>query len=90
VEFVRVAFCASSDRWSAQERSDQNYADERNFYKVKKWIKDGMRLERMIYAGNSLDEATEVQSVGHRASSTGAADKLDSAIASSTVAERLK
>ena len=49
-----------------------------------------MRLERMIYAGNSLDEAREVQSVGHRVSSTGAADKLDSAIASSTVAERLK
>jgi hypothetical protein len=45
-------------QWST---SDPNYADKRNFYKVEeKWTKDGMRLERLVYAGNSLDKAPEV------------------------------
>jgi hypothetical protein len=38
-------------QWSAEETSDPNYADKRNFYKVEKWTKDGMRLERLVYAG---------------------------------------
>jgi hypothetical protein len=47
-------------QWSAEETSDPNYADKRNFYKVEKWTKDGMRLERWSTRGNSLDKAPEV------------------------------
>ena len=32
-------------------------ADHRNYYKVEQWSRDGMRAERMLYAGNSLGPA---------------------------------
>lgn len=38
-------------QWSAEETADPNYADKQNFYKVGKWTKDRMRLERLVYAG---------------------------------------
>jgi hypothetical protein len=47
-------------QWSAEETRDANYADQRNFYKVEKWSRDGMRIERLIYAGTSLDRARDV------------------------------
>lgn len=54
-------------QWSAEETSDPNYADKRNFYKVEKWTKDGMRLERWSTRGNSLDKAPEVyRAIQHR------------------------
>jgi hypothetical protein len=34
-------------------------ADDRNFYKLEKWTKDGLKIERMLYAGNNLEKARE-------------------------------
>jgi hypothetical protein len=45
------------NHWSNEETDDPIYADTRNFYKVEKWTRDGLRVERMLYAGNSLDKA---------------------------------
>ena len=30
--------------WSEEETADPLYADRRNFYKVEKWSRDGLRL----------------------------------------------
>ena len=37
--------------WSDEETDDPHYADRRNFYKVEKWCRDGLRVELMLYAG---------------------------------------
>jgi hypothetical protein len=31
--------------WSDEETDDPHYADRRNFYKVEKWSRDGLRVE---------------------------------------------
>ena len=36
------------------------YADDRNFYKVEKWTKDGTKVDSLVYAGNSLGRARSV------------------------------
>jgi hypothetical protein len=43
-------------------------ADDRNFYKVEKWTKDGSKIERLLYAGNNLNRARELfdEAVKHR------------------------
>jgi hypothetical protein len=41
--------------WSDEETDNPLLADDRNFYKVEKWTKDGTKVDRMLYAGNSLD-----------------------------------
>ena len=43
-------------------------ADDRNFYKLEKWTKDGLKIERMLYAGNNLDKARKLfaEAVKHR------------------------
>jgi hypothetical protein len=46
--------------WSDQETDDPPYADRRNFYKVEKWSRDGLRVELMLYAGNNLDKARRI------------------------------
>ena len=40
-----------------EETHDAVYADQRNFYKVEKWMRDWLRVELMLYAGNDLDKA---------------------------------
>jgi hypothetical protein len=35
-------------------------ADDRNFYKVEKWTKDGMKVDRLFYADNNLQKARDV------------------------------
>jgi hypothetical protein len=40
--------------WSHEETDDPLYADQRNFYKVEKWSRDGQRVNEMLFAGNSL------------------------------------
>ena len=54
--------------WSDEETDDPLYADRRNFYKVEKWSRDGLRVELMLYAGNNLDKARPVfeRAVKHR------------------------
>lgn len=53
--------------WSDEQTDNPLRADDRNFYKVEKWSKDGMKIERMLYAGN-LDKARDVfaKAVQHR------------------------
>jgi hypothetical protein len=46
--------------WSNEETDEPLVADHRNFYKVEKWMKDGSRFERMLYAGSNLDKAREI------------------------------
>ena len=46
--------------WSDEETDDPLYADRRNFYKVEKWSRDGLRVELMLYAGNSLEKARRI------------------------------
>ena len=46
--------------WSDEETDDPHYADRRNFYKVEKWSRDGLRVELMLYAGNNLDKARRI------------------------------
>jgi hypothetical protein len=35
-------------------------ADDRNYYKVEKWTKDGGKVDRMLYAGTNLAKAKEI------------------------------
>ena len=45
------------DDWSHEEADDPLYADQRNFYKVEKWSRDGQRVNEMLFAGSSLGKA---------------------------------
>lgn len=42
------------------ETDDPVEADRRNFYKVEEWTADGLHVEALLYAGNSLDRARQV------------------------------
>jgi hypothetical protein len=45
----------------SNEETDQPLiADDRNYYKVEKWTKDGTKVDRLLYAGNSLLRAESV------------------------------
>lgn len=54
--------------WSEEETKDSLYADDRNFYKVEKWTKDGVKVDRLLYAGNNLDKARKLfaDAIEHR------------------------
>jgi hypothetical protein len=43
-----------------EETDEPLIANDRNYYKVEKWTKDGSKVERMLYAGSNLDKAPEV------------------------------
>jgi hypothetical protein len=40
-----------------EETDSPTYADDRMFYKVEKWTRDGTKVDRLLYAGNSLAKA---------------------------------
>jgi hypothetical protein len=44
------------------------YADNRNFYKVEKWMRDWTKVDSLLYAGNSLRRAQEIftRAINHR------------------------
>jgi hypothetical protein len=54
--------------WSDEETDNLLYADERDFYKVEKWTRDGTKVDSLLYAGNNLDKARKIFSaaVEHR------------------------
>jgi hypothetical protein len=54
--------------WSEQETDNPLLADERNYYKVEKWTRDGVKIERLLYAGNHLGRAQEIfaNAIRHR------------------------
>jgi hypothetical protein len=51
-----ATLCVDDD-WSAEETDDPLYADRRNFYKVEKWSRNGLRVELTLFAGNIPDKA---------------------------------
>jgi hypothetical protein len=48
------------NNWSDEETDDPLYAERRNFCKVEKWSKDGMRVVKLLFAGTSLDKARRI------------------------------
>ena len=46
--------------WSDEETNEPLIADHRNFYKVELSTKDEQRIERMVFAGSSLDKARAI------------------------------
>jgi len=52
--------------WSDEETDNPLYADRRNFYKVEKWSRDGLRVELMLYAGNNPDKARRIFEQTHK------------------------
>jgi hypothetical protein len=53
---------------SDEETKDPLIADNRAFYKVEKWTKDGAKVDHMLYSGSNLDKAREVftEAIRHR------------------------
>jgi hypothetical protein len=47
-------------KWSDDETDQPLIADDRNFYKVEKWTKDGSKVDCMLYAGSNLDKARKI------------------------------
>jgi hypothetical protein len=46
--------------WADEQTDNPLLADDRNFYKVEKWTKDGAKIDRLLYAGNNLEKARDV------------------------------
>jgi hypothetical protein len=46
--------------WTEEETDNPLVADHRNFYKVENWTKDGVKVDRLLYAGNNLEKAREL------------------------------
>ena len=46
--------------WSDEKTDDPLIADHRNFYKVEKWTRDGMKVDSLLYAGNNLSKAQKI------------------------------
>jgi hypothetical protein len=57
-----------NDDWSDEETDSPTYADDRNFYKLEKWTKDGTKVDRLLYAGNNLEKAKDIfaEAIKHR------------------------
>ena len=51
-----------------EETDDPLYADKRNFFKVEKWTRDGTKVDSLLYAGNSLEKASDLfaKAIKHR------------------------
>ena len=60
--------------WSYEETDNPLSADDRNFYKIEKWNKDGTKVDRMLYAGNN---STRREYFREKRSSIGAVDRPD-------------
>jgi hypothetical protein len=54
--------------WAIEKTDYPLYADDRDFYKVEKWMRDGVKVDSLLYAGNNLDKAREIfaAAVKHR------------------------
>jgi hypothetical protein len=46
--------------FAAETTTDSDYANQRNFFNVELWTKDDQRVERLLHAGNRIDEAPAV------------------------------
>ena len=48
------------ERLSEEETDTPLLADDRNYYKVEKWTKDGTKVDRLLYVDNNLKKAREL------------------------------
>jgi hypothetical protein len=57
-----------STHQSAEQTNDPLIADHRNFYKVEKWMRDGSKVDHMLYASSDLEKVREVfaAAINHR------------------------
>ena len=46
--------------WPEEETDNPLLADDRNYYKVEKWTKDGTKVDRLLYVDNNLKKAREL------------------------------
>ena len=46
--------------WPEEETDNPLLANDRNYYKVEKWTKDGTKVDRLLYVGNNLKKAREL------------------------------
>ena len=56
----QAAACGNGISFAAETTTDADYANRRNFFKVELWTKDGLHVEQLLFAGNSLDRARTV------------------------------
>jgi hypothetical protein len=52
-------YCGIFD-WSDEDTDDPLNAERRNFYKVEKWSRDGMRVVELLFGGTNLDKARRI------------------------------
>ena len=45
-----------NENWSDEETDNPLLADDRNFYKLEKWTKDGTKVGQLLYAGKNLEK----------------------------------
>jgi hypothetical protein len=57
---------AMTDDLPNEETDNPLLADDRNYYKVEKWTKDGTKVDRMLYAGNKLEKARQLFANAHQ------------------------
>ena len=64
----------SGDDWSYEETRDPLCADDRNFYEVEKWTRDGTKVDSLLYRQQSRqgagylcsrDQASPTDQIGH-------------------------
>jgi hypothetical protein len=67
-EAVRGGCAQNMPDLDHEETTDLLIADVRNFYKVEKWTRDGMKVDSLLYAGNSLGRARALfeRAIKHR------------------------
>jgi hypothetical protein len=54
--------------WFDKETDNPLKADDRNYYKLEQWTKDGTKIDRMLYAGDNLEKARKLfaEAINHR------------------------
>jgi hypothetical protein len=53
-------FRLSNDQLARRRNRQPLLADDRNYYKVEKWTKDGTKVDRMLDGGNGLGRARSI------------------------------
>jgi hypothetical protein len=72
-----------------QETDDPLYADRRNFYKVEKWSRDGLRIELVLYAGKGAPSSGPTNTGRASATKTGEENSKRSSARAHEFATRL-
>jgi hypothetical protein len=57
---INMSWRPATADWALEETDNPLYAQGRGFYEVVKWMRDGMKVDRILYAGRSLGRAQEI------------------------------